>query len=105
MKKLMLLGLALTVTVPSAFAETRYCADETQQVQATISENYIGGKILIRRLHKISVNGETIYRSFLGKMDNGSDEPIELSSDLAVYMYSGGINVLTPEWTAKLDCQ
>jgi len=92
--------LIILSSMSSTFAERVTCANLDYSATAEISENYIG-MVLLRRLHKVKVNDNVVYRNVFGKIDKS--ESFE-SNGYVIDMFSGGLTVHGNSNILKLVC-
>ena len=88
--KALLVVILTTILLPiSAYAEKYTCANLDYSATAEISE-YYAGVILFRHLKRFQIEGETIYKGLIGKLDKG--EPF-MVNNVIVDMFSAGMTL------------
>ena len=96
--KLLIVGILFPA---STFAKSKTCANLDYSAKAKITERYID-VILLRRLHRVEIEGETVFWSWWGKADDSN--PFE-EGGYTIEMFSGGILISNDTVQYKLACR
>jgi|GEM_PF-4185857 len=100
MKHLIIIAIFSSLFSVQSFAKSITCANLDYSAKAEVSELY-AGVILLRRLHKVELKSETIFKSYLGKVDKSeSFEKNGYKFDL----FSGGLTVKDGQNLYELAC-